>query len=233
MYENNTNNHERYNQLELLFFDNAMEYFMEFQPYAKKGLYIIEDTEFIIYNKTATEEQKIKFIDGVVNNRTQIFEATNNYTGYFNDLGFYHYTLKGMNVVLFHFLSIKSGDEHTALPFLKDDPCEGIEVFGYLENGDILGVKETEEYLKQQEIHRLKRMAILAYHNNIPVSSETKWFVGEYYKDVKTIEDVKLKFKELARVYHPDVGGDELVFKAVSNIKQYLIDYIRDKNIAA
>ena len=66
------------------------------------------------------------------------------------------------------------------------------------------------------------------------MSIETRGFVAKYYgRQMDTIEDVKRKFKELAKVHHPDIGGDELLFKAISNIKQYLIDHIRDKNIAA
>lgn len=232
MHENNANIHYKYNRLELLLLGNTQEYFMEFQPYTQKGLYIIRGIDFILYNKTATEEQKIEFIDRIVNNRVQIYKPDNYDNGYFNNDGFYDYTLGNMDIVLFSFLSIKNGDEHTVLPFLNNDPCDGIEVFGYLENGDILGLRETEEYLNRQDIHELERIATLSYRSNTLLSIETRGFVAKYYgRQMDTIEDVKRRFKELAKLHHPDKGGNELLFKALSNVKTYLIERIRHQNL--
>ncbi len=227
--------YKKYNRLELLLLGNTMEDFMDFQPYTKKGLYIITSTDFILYNKASTQEQKIKFIDGVVNNRIQISEMNNYEDGYFSDYSFYDYTIRNRDIVLFQFLSINTGEEHTALPFLEDEPCDSSEVFGYFEDGTILGSQKTQEYMdrlyEQERLQTLKGMATVSYNCNILLNVEVAELVSEYYGHAVTTEDVKRKFKELAKIHHPDIGGNELVFMAISNIKQYLIDQIRNKGI--
>jgi len=34
--------------------------------------------------------------------------------------------------------------------------------------------------------------------------------------------DIKEKYRELANLYHPDKGGNELMFKAITSAKEYL-----------
>ena len=55
-------------------------------------------------------------------------------------------------------------------------------------------------------------------------------FANEHFGSFKTIKEVESKYRELAKIYHPDRGGEELMFKAIANTKQYLIDEINYKN---
>lgn len=50
-----------------------------------------------------------------------------------------------------------------------------------------------------------------------------------YFKDCKTAEDVKARFKDLAKKLHPDCGGNAEEFKAMMN--EYTEVFNRLKNI--
>ena len=47
---------------------------------------------------------------------------------------------------------------------------------------------------------------------------------------IASMEMAALRHLKLAKIHHPDTGGDELIFKAISNIRQYLIDEITQAN---
>lgn len=51
----------------------------------------------------------------------------------------------------------------------------------------------------------------------------------KYFKECKTIEDVKQEFKKLAKMLHPDCGGDENEFKSMMN--DYNAAFERLKNV--
>lgn len=51
----------------------------------------------------------------------------------------------------------------------------------------------------------------------------------KYFKDCKTIEDVKRVYRELAKKLHPDCGGNAEAFKAMS--AEYTEAFNRCKNI--
>ncbi len=47
---------------------------------------------------------------------------------------------------------------------------------------------------------------------------------------IASMEMAALGHLKLAKTYHPDIGGDELMFKAIVNIKQYLMDKTAQAN---
>jgi hypothetical protein len=47
-----------------------------------------------------------------------------------------------------------------------------------------------------------------------------------YFKDCKTIEDVKATYKKLAKQYHPDLGGDTATMQAINNEYAYACAHI-------
>lgn len=51
----------------------------------------------------------------------------------------------------------------------------------------------------------------------------------KYFININTIDDVKARFKELAKKLHPDCGGDAEEFKAMMN--EYKIVFEQYKNI--
>lgn len=51
----------------------------------------------------------------------------------------------------------------------------------------------------------------------------------KYFKDCATCEEVKARFKELAKKLHPDNGGDAEAFKAM--MQEYTVAYERYKNV--
>ena len=51
----------------------------------------------------------------------------------------------------------------------------------------------------------------------------------KYFSNCATSEQVKIRFKELAKKLHPDCGGDAQEFKAM--MQEYKIAFDRYKNI--
>ena len=36
-----------------------------------------------------------------------------------------------------------------------------------------------------------------------------------YFNNVRTLEELRKEYKRLAKIYHPDCGGDAEIFKAI------------------
>ncbi|HBG5344123.1 TPA: hypothetical protein KQG29_001487 [Clostridioides difficile] len=44
----------------------------------------------------------------------------------------------------------------------------------------------------------------------------------KYLKKIESLEDLKNRFKKLAKIHHPDIGGDEEIMKQINNEYDYL-----------
>ena len=52
------------------------------------------------------------------------------------------------------------------------------------------------------------------------------WHVFDLTADTASEEDVKSSFRKLAKVHHPDVGGDALVFERLQKMRDSLLALI-------
>lgn len=52
------------------------------------------------------------------------------------------------------------------------------------------------------------------------------WHVFNLTSDTASAEDVKTSFRQLAKVHHPDVGGDALVFERIQKMRDSLLALI-------
>ncbi len=232
------NSKQEYNRLELILLANMNYDFMGFQPYRNKSLYILHGTDFILYDIQPTEAEKMELIRRVVTNRIQIEKSDKDTKGYFSDTGFGNYAYYD-DMVIFSFLYIEKDKEHLAVPFTHLKACDGVEKFGYMYDGSILNAEETTKYIeeitKEQHIQFLEELSTVSFGpvRGLADAFNTKSVVSffkKHYGKPTTTEEISLRFKELSKIHHPDAGGDELMFKAISNGKQYLIDKINYKN---
>ncbi len=238
MQNNNVNIKYKYNRLELILLSGSKYDLMDFQPYKDKNLYIVDSCKFIIYNKNPTETQKMKFIENIVMNKIIISDKNKGFSddqGFFDDFGFDDYTIHGRDIILFSLLHVKTGEEHIAIPFIAYEDCDKKEEFGYLRDGTILNVNDTKKYMDiQLEKERIKNLESIATTTYPPSGGlfggfNMLTFISDYFGSPKTIKEVEDKFRELAKIHHPDIGGDELLFKAISNTRKYLVDEIKHK----
>ena len=229
------NSEQEYNRLELILLANKDYDFMDFQPYKNKSLYILHGIDFILYNIQPTEAEKMELIKRIVTNRIQIEKSDEAKKGYFDDVGFGGYAVYD-DMVIFSFLFIEKDKEDLAIPFTQFEACDGVEKFGYMYDGTILNADETTKYIEEitrkQHIQFLEELSTVSFRpvrglvdvfNNMSVVS----FFEKHYGKPTTTEEIRLKFKELSKIHHPDAGGDELMFKAISNGKQYLTDKLK------
>ena len=49
-----------------------------------------------------------------------------------------------------------------------------------------------------------------------------------YFKDCKTLQDVKIQFRILAKKHHPDLGGNAEQFKIINNEYEIAFEYFRN-----
>ena len=52
------------------------------------------------------------------------------------------------------------------------------------------------------------------------------WHVFDLSSDTASAEDIKTSFRQLAKIYHPDVGGDALVFERIQKMRDSLLALI-------
>ncbi len=229
---------QKYNLVELILLSNSEYDYMEFQPYKQRGLYILNGINFILYDVHPSEEKKMELIQGIVKNRIKIAMPGKDTKGYFDDMGFDCYKSYD-EIVIFSFLHVEKDMEYLAIPFTHNKLCDGVEEFGYLYNGTILNVEKTTRYMEElsrtQHNQFLEEMATVSYgraQNLIDVFSiaTIKKFLEDNFGKPTTIDELNNKFKELSKMHHPDVGGDELMFKAISNGKTYLTDKINHES---
>lgn len=50
-----------------------------------------------------------------------------------------------------------------------------------------------------------------------------------YFKECKSLEDVKKTFRALAKQHHPDLGGNAEVFKAINNEYEEAFEYFKNE----
>ena len=55
----------------------------------------------------------------------------------------------------------------------------------------------------------------------------------KYFKDCKTLEELKKAYRKLAMKYHPDMGGDPEVMKAINNEYDELFPRLKDQHNAS
>ena len=58
------------------------------------------------------------------------------------------------------------------------------------------------------------------WRNSLKSNTDISNFANEYFG--RNCTDIKKKYRELAKVHHPDKGGDELMFKAITRTREYL-----------
>lgn len=51
-----------------------------------------------------------------------------------------------------------------------------------------------------------------------------------YFEGIKTIEELKEEFRRLAFLYHPDIGGNEEIFKSINNEYDDMLNSLKDKD---
>lgn len=233
------NSKQEYNRLELILLANKDYDFMGFQPYKNKGLYTFLGTNFILYDIQPTEAEKMELIRRIVTSRIQMEKPYEDKKGYFADICFQDYAVYD-DMIIFSFLYIEKDKEHLAVPFTHLKACVGVEKFGYMYDGTILNAEETTKYIgeitKELHIQFLEELSIVSFG---PVRGLADAFYTEsvvsffekHYGTPTTTEEIRIRFKELSKIHHPDAGGDELMFKAISNGKQYLTDKIKHETM--
>ncbi len=221
----------KYNRLELLLLHH--EYCdINFQPLKDKGIYCISSTTFCVYGKRWSVKALQQLTEDIVNHRIQV-ETVSEFYGetpydYFNDHTFYE------NIMVFEFIFIPRGEEHLFITYETD--CKVISI-GTLENKKLLSIAETKTAIIDNEefkrISNLEEVATWEYNpdnffNGFAIYS----FSSEHFK-AKTEKGIRSEYKRLAKKYHPDVGGDELMFRALTRSRDYLIGNLTGEHMKA
>jgi len=222
----------KYNRLELILLADTQYHHLDYQPLLKMySAYILSGSYILSYGKKLTQAIKREIITKIITNEILMHNFKD---GYPNEFNFYDGVYMD-TVYTFTFKHIKRGFEHEAIEALPDSDMrvtESGEQWGVLEDNTILNQKQTLELLQQlKEQQRTQELELLAksvYES--PTSNMSKMFsiigiestIKDFYGEVKTIEEARTKYKELAKIHHPDMGGDELTFKAIIAGGKYL-----------
>ena len=219
----------KYNKLELLL--NMTDYDVSYQPMKKYGLYIYLDTYFFLYEAgEITEERLMKFVDNVINYRVQVVNPNESYYTqrfFHNSCDFF----QSEDFIVFDFIVVEKYHEEQIIPFLKESNSDLKHIFiAATIDGKVLTEEETK--VKMLEDKRLQKISYLEsianwkpdptsepfrqVFQNMSISNFAETHFG------KDCVDISRKYKELAKKHHPDVGGDELMFKAIARAKEYL-----------
>ncbi len=216
----------KYNRLELLLLGDLQQDNLDYQPLLKDyGVYLLSSTSFISYGKRLSDARKKEIIQKIANKEVAVYEESKYSDGYFNwwDCSY------DETVVTFSFYHTKRGYEHEALPFIENSSSINyLPEFGLLEDGTILDKKQVQKLVSQiEEKRRVKRLESIAKYKYNPdanaiVDYSIYSFCDEHFGKIDNLDQLKIKFRELVNLHHPDKGGDEIMFKAIVAAKDYL-----------
>lgn len=215
-----------YNRLELLL--EMTDYDLSFQPLKKYGLYVYLGDRFFLYGAgDAGEERLMRFIDNIINYRIEVVDPNDS----FYRERYFHEGYDGIvnEHVVFTFILINDNEEHLLVPFLKNEKCilKTIEIAACIRDGRVLTIEETQKLIYESEKIN-KRASLEAISNWKPGTNNFfNDFAIRNFCDTHfgpNCIDIKKKYRELANQYHPDKGGDELMFRAITRAKEYLIE---------
>ncbi|MEA2091248.1 MAG: hypothetical protein U9O83_02650 [Campylobacterota bacterium] len=226
----------RYNRLELLLAID--EYYDEkFQPYKDDGLYIYGATTFVLYKTRWSQKKMMEFISKAVKHEIEVQNLSEDYI-YSDEHQQYPYrwykdlTCGYRKVVHFDFIHVTYGREEELIPFLQDATCYTTNEirttsFAYTDDEVVHNVKDSKDifYADDQrlEVEKLTRIATWEHNpNDFFNGFEIDSFSKEYFGNVSTPKGIDTKFRKLSMIHHPDKGGNELMFKALSNARRYL-----------
>lgn len=216
----------KYNRLELLLLGNLEIDILDYQPLFKEyGVYMLGSTSFLSYGKRLSLDTKKEIIQKISNHKIKIYEDSNYSDGYFD---WWNCAFKN-KVVLFSFFHVRRGCEHEALPFVENAAsiyyCPEL---GLLKDGTILTKSHTQKLVSEIEeesrIIELEAIAKCKYQPNLNLFQvmNIEMWMDEQFGRVKTQLEINKKYKELANIHHPDKGGNELMFKAITAARDYL-----------
>ena len=226
---------EMMNRLELIL--ATCEYDLSYQPYKSKGLYI-NGTELIVYeqNGELTEQRMMYFLNSVVTGAAHI----NNNDESFMD-SFFEHTISGADHVKFDFYLLPYGQEQKVIPLVKENSIDDLEKYTFCVTDDgvvhnlEISARMIQEHKEKAHIEFLQRIA--AYEpnpNSFLDGFEISSFANEHFGKLKSVPEIKKKFKELAKIHHPDKNGNELMFKAICRTKEFLLEqctYVETKTL--
>lgn len=216
----------KYNRLELLLLGFTNEDFMKYQPLLKDyGVYMVGSTSIISYGKRLSAATKKEIIQNIANKKVKIYEESKWTDGFFK----WWECAYGETVVTFSFFHAKRGYEDEALDFILNGESITYEpVFGLLEDGTIINKRQTlklvSEIEDQQSVAKLEAIANCKYKptNNPFEFMHIEMWISKQFGEVKTLAEINQKYKELVNIHHPDKGGCELMFRAITSAKEYL-----------
>jgi len=211
----------KYNRLELLLITEEF-YNADYQPLKDMGIYAVESTKFCVYGKRWSTKSIIELLKDVIHHRVNVLPKDDFYGDVPYDF-FEKYTI-GRDYISFDFIFIPRGEEHLYLEYA--DKCKVI-TLATLENKKVLSVAETKKIvLESDEDRRVSILASIATWKPNPNSFfndfDTTLFADKHYPQCYTALEVNRRFKELSKTHHPDKGGEEIMFKALSSTKEFL-----------
>jgi len=220
------------NKIELLL---AMSpYDCTYQPKKKDGLYIYSSTEFILYGAGRVSEKRMKdFVSNVVTHRVLVSDPNSHF---FTEKEFEHFgnhTIGSRDHIRFDFITVPRGKEELLIPYL-DENCKagartGLSVssFAYTQDGIVHGLKASQAiFARDDEAERIRGLEEIATWKHNPANFFNDFlmdsFAHKHFKNTATTKEIDAEFRRLSKTYHPDKGGEELMFKALSTARRYL-----------
>lgn len=215
------------NRLELIL--ATSEYDLSYQPYKSKGLYLNLGTDLIVYRQDGelTEQRMMNFLKSVATGAAHIDIKKD-----FIDR-FYEYIATDEDYVKFDFYLLPYEQEHKIIPLIKSEIVSDLKKYtfcvtydGVVHNLEI-SAQMIQEHSEKAHIDFLKRIAAYEPNPNAFLDGfEISSFAKEHFGKLKSVDEIKQKFKELAKVHHPDKNGNELMFKAICRTKYYLLENV-------
>jgi len=231
------------NKVELLL---AMtEYDNSYQPLANEGIYISGSTDFILYGAGRVSEKKlINIVKDMYIGKISIQEDHVDDMIFGKQFEYFHnYTIYKRDFIDFKFVFVPKGKEELLVPILKEydtDKDAGLKVlsFACYEDGTVKSSNETKALILIDDKNRhIEELIEIATWKKKPVNFENIFndfamssFASEYFGNPKDAKEVDKTFRELSKIHHPDKGGDELMFKALSTARRFLKGKIKQQD---